>query len=212
MNILLFGATGRVGLKVLQLALQDGHEVTAFVRSPDNLPANLLNKPNLHLFIGNVLETKDIVSVMNDTFHVVFSALSTDKTTTLSDGIPSIIEAMEKNNLKRFISIGTAGILQARSDSTIYRFQSSESRRKSTTAAEEHLKAYFALKNSNLDWTIFCPTYLPDGEASHQIIYELDMLPENTTKITVDDTAWFSYKHIYHEEFYKHRVGIGEKS
>lgn len=212
MNILLFGATGRVGLKILKLALEDGHDVTAFIRSPTKLPNELKVTNNLHLYIGDVMNSHDIDHCMSSEFDVVFSALSTDKDRTLSQGVPSIIQAMEKQHISRFVSIGTAGILQARSNPTIYRFQSKESRRKSTDAAKEHLAAYDALKKSELDWTIFCPTYLPDGESTNKVIFELNMLPENTSRITVDDTARFSYDHIYNQRFYKHRVGIGESS
>jgi len=212
MNILLFGATGRVGSKVLKIALEDGHDVTAFVRSPTKLVEDLKTNKNLHFFKGDVLHSPDLDRVMSSSFDVIFSSLSTDKNHTLSQGVPAIIQSMEKHNIKRFVSIGTAGILQARSDSQIYRFQSKESRRKSTIATEEHLAAYQALKKSDLDWTIFCPTYLPDGIATKKIKFELDMLPENTSRITVDDAAWFSFKHILHKEFYKHRVGIGEST
>lgn len=212
MNILLFGATGRVGLKVLKLALEDGHDVTAFIRSPTKIPNDLKVTNNLHLYIGDVMNSHDIDHCMTNEFDVVFSALSTDNNRTLSQGVPSIIQAMEKQNISRFVSIGTAGILQARSNPTIYRFQSKESRRKSTDAAEEHLAAYNTLKKSKLDWTIFCPTYLPDGESTNKVIFELNMLPENTSRITVDDTARFSYDHITNQRFYKHRVGIGESS
>ena len=63
---------------------------------------------------------------------VVISALNTDGTTTMSDSMPFIIKHMKERGIKRIISIGTAGILQARSAPYLYRFQSSESKRKST--------------------------------------------------------------------------------
>ncbi|WP_416149150.1 NAD(P)-dependent oxidoreductase [Salipaludibacillus sp. HK11] len=212
MNMLILGATGRVGSHVVTLALDAGYDVTALVRSPNKLNTEVRNNPNLHVIKGNVLNSQDVELAISDNIDVVFSALATDKNDTLSQATPIIIDAMVKQNKARFISIGTAGILQARSNPEVYRFQSQESRRKSTNAAEDHLAAYHALKSSNLDWTIFCPTYLPDGPLTKQILFEVDMLPENTSRITVTDTAWFTFQHLFNEDFYGYRVGIGEKS
>ncbi|PYZ94076.1 hypothetical protein CR194_00605 [Salipaludibacillus keqinensis] len=210
MKILLFGATGRVGKEVLALALNDGHEVTAFVRSPEKLPPSIKSHKKLQIFTGNILNHQNVQNVISNDFDLIFSALSTDKNNTLSKGIPIIIQAMEKANVDRIVSIGTAGILQARSQPDVYRFLSNESRRKSTTAAEDHLSAYLSLKKSQLNWTIFCPTYLPDGIATEKVVYDLNMLPENTSKITVGNTAWFTYNELFNEKFFKYRVGIGE--
>lgn len=103
----------------------------------------------------------------------------------------------------------TAGILQARTDLNLYRFQSTESKRKTTTAAEDHLAAYKVLSNSNnLCWTVVCPTHLIDGEATEVYRTEKDILPEGGSKITVGDTAHFAWdlckKNIYENS----RVGI----
>ena len=40
MHILILGATGRVGRRILEEALADGHEVTALVRSLEKLIGN----------------------------------------------------------------------------------------------------------------------------------------------------------------------------
>src|SRR5699024_11520053 len=82
-----------------------------------------------------------------------------------------------------------AGILNSRNEPDLYRFQSSESKRKTTTAAKDHLAAYELLEKSNLDWTVVCPTYLPDDEIIGEYRTEIDYLPKNAKKISVGDTA-----------------------
>src|SRR5699024_1305207 len=77
---------------------------------------------------------------------VVISALNTDKNNTLSRIMPLIIKAMTSYDLSRIITIGTAGILNSRNEPDLYRFQSSESKRKTTTAAKDHLAAYELLE------------------------------------------------------------------
>ncbi|CAM3816580.1 NAD(P)-dependent oxidoreductase [Mesobacillus thioparans] len=204
MNILVFGATGRVGSQIVPFALHDRHHVTVLVRTPEKVQ---INNENLTIIQGNVLNKEDIVQAMQG-IDVVISALNTDGTTTLSESMPLIIEAMESEGINRIITVGTAGILQSRVTPAILRYQSSESKRKSTRAAVEHHKIYDLLKQSNLEWTIVCPTYLPNGKRRGNYRIGNDFLPEGGFEISVQDTAEFTYKQISTNEYKKSRVGI----
>jgi uncharacterized protein len=204
LNILILGATGRVGSQIVTYALHDRHHVTVLVRTPEKIQ---INSKNLTIVQGNVLNENDIVRAMHG-IDVVISALNTDGTTTLSESMPLLIKAMENEGIQRIITIGTAGILQSRTTPSILRYQSSESKRKSTRAAEEHHKVYDILKQSSLDWTIVCPTYLPDGEREGQYRIERHFLPEGGMKISVPDTAEFTYRQIESNDYVQSRVGI----
>ncbi|QDQ03242.1 SDR family oxidoreductase [Lysinibacillus fusiformis] len=204
MKILVLGATGRVGSHIVSLALRDGHHVTALVRSPSKIET--IDK-NLHISHGNVLNQEDLELVMSEV-DIVISALNTDGTNTLTESMLLILETMKKANVKRIITVGTAGILQSRLTSHLLRYQSSESKRKSTYAAEEHHKVFEMLRHSDVDWTIVCPTYLPDGEYTGIYRIERNYLPEGGTKISVADTAEFTYQQIRNTEYLKSRVGI----
>ncbi|GKW46288.1 NAD(P)-dependent oxidoreductase [Planococcus sp. NCCP-2050] len=202
MNITIFGATGRVGQEILKQALAEGHHVKALVRS-----LKLEDHENLETLAGDVRSQEDIERAIEGA-DLVFSALGTDRTTTLSEAIPFIKKAMEKEGIKRLITIGTAGILNSRLTPGVLRYQGGDSNRKLTFAAEEHEKVFRLLEASELDWTIVCPTYLPDGEARGNYRTEKDFLPEEGREITVGDTADFAYKQIESAEFFKTRVGI----
>jgi putative NADH-flavin reductase len=204
MNILLLGATGRVGSQIVPYALHEKHHVTVLVRNPEKVQ---INNENLTIIQGNVLNKFDIVRAMHG-MDVVISALNTDGTNTLSESMPLIIEAMENEGIKRIITIGTAGILQSRTTPSSLRYQSSESKRKSTRAAKEHHKVYDVLKQSTLEWTIVCPTYLPDGERVGKYRIDRDYLPEGGAEISVQDTAEFTFKQIKASDYIKSRVGI----
>ncbi len=204
MNILILGATGRVGSQLVTYALHDRHNVTVLVRTPEKVE---INNENLTIIQGNVLNNEDIVRAMHG-IDLVISALNTDGTTTLSESMPLIIEAMEDEGIKRIITIGTAGILQSRATPNSLRYQSSESKRKSTRAAKEHHKVYDMLKQSTLEWTIVCPTYLPEGERISKYRVERNFLPEDGVEISVSDTAEFTFKQIKTSDYIKSRVGI----
>lgn len=202
MKLAIFGATGRVGSEILKRALEDGHQVTALQRSP-----KLDKHPNLETVFGNVREGKDIERVITGA-DAVFSALGTDKTTTLTDALPFIIESMERHGINRIITIGTAGILDSRLEEGKLRYQGGDSNRKMTFAAEEHEKAFRLLEQSNLEWTIVCPTYLPDGEAKGGYRVEKDFLPEGGKEISTGDTSEFAYRQLEESTFVRSRVGI----
>lgn len=202
MNICLFGATGRVGSVILENALSKQHSVQVLVRDAGKLDGN-----GLVVIEGNVFNEADIAKAMKGT-DVVISALNTDGTTTLSDSLPYIISNMKKEGIRRIVTIGTAGILQARSAPHLYRFQSLESKRKTTRDAEEHLRAYLLLKDSGLDWTIVCPTYLPTGERVGHYRYEIDYLPDNPSSISIYDTGDFAFAQVFNDEFIGARVGL----
>lgn len=203
MRIAIFGATGRVGSRVMEKALQQGIEVRALVRTPEKVTPH----EGLEVIQGDATNLADIQLTIQGCSKV-FSGLSTDKSTTLSLAIPLIVKSMEESGLQRIVTIGTAGILNSRSEPDKYRFETSESKRKKTFAAEEHLDAYYTLSKSSLDWTIICPTYLPDGEEQEVIRFEKDLLPEEGKKITVGDTATFAFKELLYNNFINTRVGI----
>lgn len=203
MKIALFGSTGRVGAEILKRALGDGHAVTVLVRSPEKLVPH----EKLTIIQGDVFDEKAVAQAIVGV-DVVCSALGTDKTTTLTEAITPIIRDMKLNNIKRIVTIGTAGILQSRVEEDKLRYESSESKRRLTFAAAEHHKVYDLLRESNLDWTIVCPTYLPDGEAVGEYRVLRNLLPEDAEKISVGDTAQFAYGELINGQHIGFRVGI----
>ena len=202
MKLAMFGATGRVGGEILKQALTHGHHVKALVRS-EKLEAH----PNLEIILGDVRNAEDVERTIAGT-TAVFSAIGTDRTTTLSEAAPLIVKAMKKHNIKRVITIGTAGILESRLSPGLLRYEGGDSKRKMTFAAEEHEAIYRLLENTDLHWTIVCPTYLPDGEARGNYRAEKDLLPEEGKEITVGDTAEFAYRQLESKEFIQSRVGL----
>ncbi|GAF20408.1 oxidoreductase [Bacillus sp. JCM 19047] len=208
MNLFILGATGRVGRFILLNALKDKNNVTALVRDPEKLDS-FLNDAHLTIVRGNVLNREDIRGAIKNA-DVVISALNTDGTTTLSESMPQIIEEMQREGIKRIITIGTAGILNSREYVDLLRYASPESRRRSTRAAKEHHKVYDLLKQTNLNWTIVCPTALSEAEAEGEGEYRttVDFLPENGRKISIKDTADFAYMQILNHTHIKARVGI----
>jgi uncharacterized protein len=203
-NICILGATGRVGSFIVTEALKEGHTIQALARKESNIS---VYQKNIKWIIGNALNQENLNKTMAGT-DIVVSSLNTDGNGTLSSSMPLIIRSMEKHEIKRIITIGTAGILQSRVSPKAYRFQSPESRNRSTKAAEDHLSAYLKLKASGLDWTVICPTYLPDGKPTGKYRTEKDYLPKDGLSISTGDTGEFAFKQLFSKQFLHCRVGL----
>jgi len=204
MNILLLGATGRVGSIILDLLLKTEHCITVLVREPNKLS---FQPSNLKIIPGDVLNKNTLSSALSGIDGVI-SSLNSDGNDTLSKTSDQIIPLLVSNNIKRIVTIGTAGILNSRVDPTILRFKSSESKRKSQTAARDHEKVFNLFKKTNLDWTIICPTYLPEGEITKQYRIEADFLPLNGQSISTGDTAHFAVNEFFDCKHIGIRIGI----
>lgn len=204
MHILILGATGRVGNRILEQALADKHKVTALVRSPQIVEQR---SEQLTLLQGDACNGEDIKAALRGA-EVVISCLSTDGGTVLTEFTPLLIGAMKAYGVSRVVTVGTAGILQSREHPGLLRYEAPDTRRSSTRAAEEHRKAWEQLAGSGLSWTVVCPTYLPDGEPQGQYRAERDYLPGGGMSITVGDTAAFTYRVALEGEYIGCRVGI----
>ncbi|WP_348982133.1 SDR family oxidoreductase [Desulfosporosinus sp. OT] len=202
-KILILGATGRVGGYVLNNVLQGDHDVTVLVRQPKKI----MDDQRLTIISGNVLNKDDIAKALSG-IEVVISALSTDGTTTLSDSMQLILEAMNKQAIKRIITVGTAGILQSQMDPSLLRYQSKESKRKSIWAAEEHHEVFRLLRDSDLQWTIICPPYLSSGNFTGYYRIERDFLPQDGIAISIPDVADFVYTQVLSADYINSRIGI----
>ena len=73
MNILVFGASGGTGTRIVQQALQQGHVVTAFARDPAKIH---LTHANLHVVRGDILN-EDTVKTAVAGQDAVLSAVGT---------------------------------------------------------------------------------------------------------------------------------------
>lgn len=114
MNILLFGASGLTGKCLTEMAIQQGHQVTAFVRNPAKIS---FKNENLRIIQGNLNDLEALEKVISN-HKVVISALGpTTLNKTNSDfmqGIENIVKCVEKHSVTQFFYLSTMGVGDSR--------------------------------------------------------------------------------------------------
>ena len=108
MKILIVGATGKTGLRLVTQLLAEGHSVTVIVRTAEKLPQNIRNHENLSITISTILdmnyedviqhvENRDaIVSCLGHT--VDFRGLFGHPRRLVSDSVHRLCQAVQTNN------------------------------------------------------------------------------------------------------------------
>ena len=107
MKIFLLGATGNSGRRILRLALQRAHEVTAFVRDETKL-LSLVDRPippNLHASIGDISKSADIARVM------VGHDVAINAAGTVADGVSAFTQLVQTVVDSAIASLGEGGRL-----------------------------------------------------------------------------------------------------
>ncbi len=209
MHITIFGATGLVGKRVVQQALNKGFEVTAFGRNVvDLIDADIRNE-QLSAFKGYIFNAKDVFKALEKS-EAVISVLGgafdgNDKTRSL--GIKNIIEQMQKRGMKRIVALGGMGILNSADGGLI--IDKEDYPEQFIPVGREHQKAFEYLQSSTLEWSFFCPPDIIDADETGLYITSTNYPPEpNNYKINAGDLALEMLQTISSGKFIQERVGI----
>ena len=204
MKVAIFGSTGGTGRHLVNQALEAGHHVTAFARSPEKLD----NKhSNLQILQGDVLDPDSVERSVREQDAVLCSlglpALNKNKLR--ADGTKNILQAMETAGVKRFICQTSLGygdseeILPFHMKYIVVPFFLRH-------AFADHTLQENHIKQSTLDWTIVRPGNLTNGPRTGS--YKHGFAADDrsiTLKISRADVADFMLKQLT-DETYLHRT------
>lgn len=115
MHVTVFGASGAIGRHVVGGLLDDGHHVTAFVRSPTRLGRH---HQRLRLAVAQLDDADAVAAAVGDAGAVV-SALGPPLRhrppgTPVADGTASILAAMRLTGVRRFVGLATPSVPDVR--------------------------------------------------------------------------------------------------
>lgn len=155
MQITIFGGGGRVGSLVVAAALQQGHEVVAFVHSEPRFAKS----PHLKVVKGDIHDEAAVASALTGS-QAVISTLGSWGTPTkdiLTIAMQHIIPAMQAGGVQRIVSLtGSDARAVGDSLSLMHRLSHASIKlapglRKILADGEQHIKL---LEASGLDWTV----------------------------------------------------------
>ncbi|MGB5354037.1 MAG: SDR family oxidoreductase [Woeseia sp.] len=175
MNLIIFGATGATGQNLVQMALAQGHRVTAFVREPGRL---LQTASQLNCVVGDVMHAATIEPALAGQ-DAVLCALGTmpetpaDKVRRQPDvpvcsvGTINILAAMSQHKVRRIVVESSISVGESRQTG---RFGAATFvRTVLKRVMEDKEKQEAALRESAADWTIVRPARLTNGPATGRV-------------------------------------------
>ncbi|MFD0687014.1 NAD(P)-dependent oxidoreductase [Actinomadura fibrosa] len=166
MRITVFGATGGVGVQTVRLAVDAGHDVTAVVRNPDGLPAELRERCDVvQADIMDPAAIEEAVKGADAVISAVGSREGRAPTTVCARSAAAIATAMRAAGAERFLMVSASGLAAERGDDPLTRFVVKP------LIIGPLLRHAFAdmraaereVRGSGLAWTIVRPPRLLDG-------------------------------------------------
>ncbi|MEM7092297.1 MAG: NAD(P)-binding oxidoreductase [Actinomycetota bacterium] len=201
MKVVVFGASGKTGTRVVQSALDRDHDVTAFGRSVGRLePA-----PGLNPAKGDVFDEADVLAAVTgqDAVIVCLGSVSLKDRTTLTRGTANIVQAMSTAQVERLIVLSAAGAgssweLIPWSSRLLFRTML-------RNVIADHNAQEDVVRASDTSWTIVRAAVLSEKPGTGATEHGPDL---KTTKITRDDVAAFLVDRLGNEELLRQEVNV----
>lgn len=162
MKLIIFGATGTVGRRLVEQALKLGHQVTAFSRHPETLD---LGHPELCRLAGDVFDPAAVINAVEGHDAVLVALGAGRKGSVRSTGTRHIIDAMKRHGVTRLVCQSTLGAGDSRVHLNFFwkRIMFGLLLR---PAYADHQAQEKLVQQSGLDWTIVRPAAFTDGPAT----------------------------------------------
>lgn len=156
-NVLVFGATGKLGTQIVEDLVERGDKVTAFVRPTSD--RGELEPLGVNFAVGDVLDPATVAAAFSsENFDAAITAIAGMSEANLDlQGNVNVADAARVAGVLRVILVSTVGAGESYKSAPLLSRLALASILPQKTAAEDHLRA------SNLDYTIIRPGGLPPG-------------------------------------------------
>lgn len=216
MKILLLGATGRTGRHVIEEALKRGHEISAIARDPENL-----KDFNVDITQGTPYNYETVEKAINGCDAVINTLNVSRKSDNpwaplrspkdlISKSASNAIEAMEKQDIKRFVAMSTIGAGRSwKASPGILKFFVSISNLKH--AFRDHGRQEEMLENSAMDYTICRGPMLSAKNNDTGAVATPEGKKPASTVLSRNSAAEFFLKIIENNEHIRETISVSNK-
>jgi putative NADH-flavin reductase len=202
MRLTILGATGGIGRLLLPLALDQGHEVTAFARAPEKITRN---GSRLRILGGDLFNSGQMATAIqgSDAVLSAFGPTTLRRTHQRRDFGRTLVEALRVAAVDRFIHVSTAflfrdgGLAVNVMANTLFHNVTVDSRNCETEMAQP-----------DLAWTIVRPPRLLDSPPTGRARILSGHLPKSGMVISRADVASFMLQEAIAPRFIRQVVGI----
>ncbi len=156
MKIAIFGANGRIGSRIVNEALNRGHEVTALVRKPQDF--NQEDRLHLKVARADLFKAQDVESGVFDHDAVVCAYNNTQGAApaSIAEIVVPLTIGMKYANVKRLLIVGGAGSLITASGVQLVETPEFPAAYKATALAHRDALNLYK-KEVELKWTYLSP-------------------------------------------------------
>jgi len=206
MKVVLYGASGNAGSRILNELKSRGHEVTAAVRNPDKLAAGTKS-------VRDDLGTVDRITEIITGSDAVVSAYMPppDDTDQLVAVTGRLVDAVRKAGSPRLMVVGGAASLEVAPGVTL--LSSGHLPAPWVPIATSHAKALDLLKSSDVPWTYFSPAgFFEPGQRTGKFRLGNDQLitdSKGESRISFEDYAVALVDELEHPAHIRERFTIG---
>jgi uncharacterized protein len=206
MKVVLYGASGNAGTRILNELQSRGHDVTAAVRNPERLPASVRSVRD---DLGNI---DRIAEILTGAEAVVSAYMPPPHDTDQLVAVTGrLIDAVRKAGNPRLIVVGGAASLEVAPGITV--LSSGHLPAPWVPIATSHAKALDVLKASDIPWTYFSPAgFFEPGQRTGRFRLGKDQLITNDkgeSRISFEDYAIALVDELEHPVHIRERFTIG---
>lgn len=216
MNVVLYGATGKAGSRILTELLSRRHHVTAVVRDPDKLTPNA----GLTVEQGDLDDTGEIAEAIGGADAVVSAyGPPAGKEEEIVPVTQRLIEAVREvsqhvsssGRAPRLVVVGGAASLEVAPGVTL--LSSGKLPEQWRPIAEAHSRVLDLLRRSSIDWTYISPSaFFAPGERTGNFRLAQDELlvgPDGQSSISMEDYAIALADELEHAQHRRQRFTVG---
>ncbi len=225
MNIIIFGANGGLGQWTWKAAIAAGHNVTAFVRSPDKLDHDAPGYDALAVVRGDVMDAQAVRSA-SEGCQIAINCTSPAGGNSTLDMARSIVGNASAGGVDAFYMVGGLGALWAPGTNRTVLVQDwddtagmarfglppgmpQETIRRMTRG---HLASMEMMKETGRPHTFVCPGMMVDAPATPDRMTTLDELGGgHVGRVNMGDVAAVIVDDLEHGALLGHRVCVGTR-